>query len=245
MSQSKAEKITKQRASLKRKGKGRYWRLVVTHRTQGKRAARELNRGGETKEEKDKVKDWLAREQALGHQPEAADLLDQFQLELEDLVHRLEQEEPQWKALSDADLKERSVEISEKQEHLKAARGILAKGLLTKQGRSYHQQILLLWTEMVKRKPDLVFPMTEAREFFKTEQKRVQTRKIQSHLNKPTLLRRATGQGPRGPDLRYQGPRPQSIGIILMIGIQIGIILKDCDMDTDRIGIQIGIIIKD
>ena len=154
--------LTKDRAALRRKGKGRYWRLVVQQRTQGQRATRPEARGGAAKEEKDKVKQWLQREEQQGHEPEARDLLDQFQVELEDAVFHLEKEEKAWAALSEEEEKEAAEEISEKKARLRSLRQILEKGLATKQSKAYHEQQLLVWTEKVKRKPDLVFPMTEA-----------------------------------------------------------------------------------
>ena len=163
-------KITAARAGIKRKGKGRYWRLVVQHRSQGQRAAQPDKQGGQVREQKDKVKAWLKNEEQRGHEPAAEDLLDQFHLELEDLIFHLEAEEPQWQLwqlhFEGDELKEESKEkikeISTKREQLKAARGIIAKGFQSKQGRGYHQQQLLMWCEKIRRKPDLVFPMTEA-----------------------------------------------------------------------------------
>ena len=158
-------KITKSRALIKKRGKGRYWRHIVSHRSQGQRAMRPDKLGGEVREEKDKVRAWLKKEESRGHEPEAADLLDQFQLELEDFVFHCEKEEKQWKEweekLTEDELKEKAVEITEGRNKLKAARSILAKGFSSKQNRAYHQQQLLLWCEKVRRKPDLVFPMTE------------------------------------------------------------------------------------
>ncbi len=57
--------------------------------------------------------------------------------------------------------KEKVAAITKQKEVLKAARSFLEKGLKTPQARLYHKQQILQFCEVVERKPDLVFPMTE------------------------------------------------------------------------------------
>ena len=113
----------------------------------------------------------MQKEGKFGHTPNAIDLLDQFQLELEDLVFHLQKQEPAWTAIIDKlDSEEAREEGFAEQieaaalgrERLESARKLLAKGLATKQSRGYHKQQLLCFTEKVERKPDLIFRMTEA-----------------------------------------------------------------------------------
>ena len=163
--------VTAAKLSVLRKGKGRYWRMVVQSRSQGQRATRPDALGGIHRPEKDKVREWLQKEESFGHTPNALDLLDQFQLELEDLIFNLEKEEPAWTAILDKlDSEEAREEGFVEQveaaaagrEKLASARLLLSRGFASKQNRGYHKQQLLCFTEKVERKPDLIFPMTEA-----------------------------------------------------------------------------------
>ena len=163
--------VTAAKLSVVRRGKGRYWRMVVQSRSQGQRATRPDTLGGIHRPEKDKVREWLQKEESFGHTPNALDLLDQFQLELEDLIFNLEKEEPAWTAIldkldSDEALEEGFADQVEAaaagRERLSSARLLISRGFASKQNRGYHKQQLLCFTEKVERKPDLIFPMTEA-----------------------------------------------------------------------------------
>ena len=113
----------------------------------------------------------MQKEESFGHTPNALDILDQFQLELEDIVFNLQKEEPAWTAIIDKlDSEEAREEgfagqieaAAAGRERLESTSKLLAKGFATKQSRGYHKQQLLCFFEKVERKPDLIFPMTEA-----------------------------------------------------------------------------------
>ena len=108
----------------------------------------------------------------LGHDLGGADLIDQYSLEVEECVFKLAKEEKTWDAYLDEVNKEggqeqvqkRLQEVSTKREMLQAGRSFLEKGLGSKQAQAYQKQQLLNFCEVVERKPDLVFPMSEAGE---------------------------------------------------------------------------------
>ena len=154
----------------------RYWRKLVQRRSQGKRSERLESRGGDLKELKDKVKAFSDKEQALGHDIGGDDLVDQMALEAEEAVWLLEPgEEARNTRLqlllekemfaADKFSKEEKKEMDEIQRQktlLKACKSFLDAGLSSRQAKLYHKETLLQHCEVVERKPDLVFPMSEA-----------------------------------------------------------------------------------
>ena len=158
---AEGRQLTEKKLQVRRRGKGRYWRQVLQYRSQGKREMTGEKIGGLLKEEKETLRVWSKKEMDLGHELGGDDLLDQYQLEIEDLIFYLEKEVKEWDALSDEEAREQSVKMSEKTQKLQAAKSFLERGLSRKQTKAYHKQQLLQFCEVVERKPDLVFPITE------------------------------------------------------------------------------------
>ena len=243
------------------RGRKRYWQTLLRYRSTGQRQPREDLLGGPLKKEKEAVKAWCKEEMSQGNDVSGADLLYQYESEVEDFLHRLKVEreakvaceqlaealkaekakraleakraqgeekqpeaegaqrveEPQpeiytGRLLSqiEADEKEALVaqarlsallgkpeerseaeeqrreakpenqlvewlgekeeeeeestlekEQKEKEDKQREAEKFLETGLLTRQARCYHKQVLLAFCDVVERKPDLVFPITE------------------------------------------------------------------------------------
>ena len=114
--------------------------------------------------EKEKVKAWCRQEQERGIELCGEDLLDQFMLEVEDLVFnidlkvKLEQE----KAASRGVLQVTREEILSTQELAKYAQAgsTLAAADKDRSNKGYYKETLCHFCDVVERKPDLVFPMT-------------------------------------------------------------------------------------
>ena len=132
-----------------RKGKNRYWMTLLRFKTTGIRKPRDDLHGGKLRACKEKVKDFCKAEMSLGHDLCGYDLLDQYELEVDELVFNLQKIEPE--------------QISEQDKSkLEAGLHFLGTGRVSRQARAFTQQMLLLYCGVVERKPDLVFPMTTA-----------------------------------------------------------------------------------
>ena len=115
-------------------------------------------------EEKEKVKAWCRQEQQRGIELCGEDLLDQYMLEVEDLVFnidlkvKLEQE----KAASRGVLQVTREEILSKLELAKYAQAgcTMVSAVKNSANIGYHKETLCHFCDVVERKPDLVFPMT-------------------------------------------------------------------------------------
>ena len=125
-------------------------------------------RGGALRKVKDALKAWCDSERSLGHELGADDLLDQFSLDVEDLIWHLSKTEGEDAALLDREIEEDDEEAKAEKERVRGQRQSLLQGrqfleslTVGRQNRQYHKQSLLQWCEVVERKPDLVFPMSE------------------------------------------------------------------------------------
>ena len=169
----KGRETTEKRMAARKRGKKRYWKRILDYHSQGMRETQGILKGGPLKPVKEQLKNWCDVEVGLGHDLSGDDLLDQYQLEVEELSFNLAKEEDQWAPsllrlpeaeIDDPELQALITEISSKREMLKTARSFLETGLGTKQAKAYHKQQLLCFCDVVERKPDLVFPMSEAGE---------------------------------------------------------------------------------
>ena len=125
------------------------------------------SKGGALKVDKDKVLAWSQEEASTGHELCGDDLLDRFQQEVESSVFEMEKEEPAMNAFFELDFEQQEEEQALKERHLKlrqrleVSRQFLVKVDETRQNACYWKNALCQHCNVVERRPDLVFPMTE------------------------------------------------------------------------------------